>query len=60
MLLSVNWLCNKRYQPGVPGTAKVNNLEWTAISQDTVNKEAVRILDIEGVKLIVEKNETKS
>lgn len=48
-------------KPGVPGTAKVNNLEWTAISQDTVKQgEAVRILDIEGVKLIVEKNETKS
>lgn len=42
--------------PGIVGQVKVKNLQWSAISNDTIEVgESVRVLDIEGVKLIVEK-----
>lgn len=38
------------------GRVKVKNLEWSAISKESIKVgETVRVLDIEGVKLIVEK-----
>lgn len=45
-----------RIVPGKVGLVKVKNLEWTAISNEVIEvDETVRVLDIEGVKLIVEK-----
>ena len=45
-----------RITPGKPGLVKVKNLEWTAVSSEVIEvDEQVRVLDIEGVKLIVEK-----
>lgn len=42
--------------PDAIGRVKVKNQEWSAISNVTIQVgEHVRILDIEGVKLIVEK-----
>lgn len=45
-----------RIAPGKPGLVKVKNLEWTAVSNEVIEvDESVRVLDVEGVKLIVEK-----
>ena len=45
-----------RIVPGKAGLVKVKNLEWTAVSNEVIEvDETIRVLDIEGVKLIVEK-----
>jgi membrane protein implicated in regulation of membrane protease activity len=45
-----------RITPDKPGLVKVKNLEWTAVATEIIEvDEHVRVLDIEGVKLIVEK-----
>lgn len=45
-----------RITPDKAGLVKVKNLEWTAIATETIEvDEHVRVLDVEGVKLIVEK-----
>ena len=41
---------------GLIGRVKVKNTEWSAVSNELVEVGSkVRVLDIEGVKLIVEK-----
>lgn len=45
-----------RITPDKPGLVKVKSLEWTAVATEVIEvDEHVRVLDVEGVKLIVEK-----
>ena len=38
-------------------TLKLKNQTWSAISNQTINvDDHIRVLDVEGVKLVVEKN----
>jgi len=47
-----------RITPDKPGLVKVKSLEWSAVCSETVEvDEHIRVLDVEGVKLIVEKVE---
>ena len=48
-----------RITPDRPGLVKVKNLEWSAVAKENIEvDEHIRVLDIEGVKLIVERIET--
>lgn len=48
--------CIQLIVPGSIGRVMVNNREWSAISNEEIETgEKVRVLDVEGVKLIVEK-----
>lgn len=48
--------CIKLIVPGSVGRVKVKNQDWSAISNEEIETgESVRVLDVEGVKLIVEK-----
>ncbi len=54
--IGLTGVCIKLIEPDSIGAAKVNNREWSAIASETIEVgEKVRVLDIEGVKLIVEK-----
>ncbi|MBN2300118.1 MAG: NfeD family protein [Acholeplasmataceae bacterium] len=54
--IGLTGVCVKLIEEGSIGAAKVNNREWSAISNERIEiGEKVRVLDIEGVKLIVEK-----
>jgi membrane protein implicated in regulation of membrane protease activity len=49
-------IVTKEITPLTIGTVKMPNVEWSAISKDAIEVGAhVRVLDVEGVKLIVEK-----
>lgn len=51
-------VCVQKIEPLVIGAAKVNNREWSAISSQVIEVgEKVRVLDVEGNKLILEKVE---
>ena len=42
-----------------PGEVKVGGKRWTAISEESIEKDShVKILAIDGVKLVVEKSKT--
>ena len=42
-----------------PGEVKVGGKRWTAVSEETIDKDShVKILAIDGVKLVVEKSKT--
>jgi membrane protein implicated in regulation of membrane protease activity len=44
-----------RITPSTIGRVKIRGIEWSAISKNTLEiEEQVRVLDVEGVKLIVE------
>ncbi|PKK91587.1 MAG: hypothetical protein CVV62_00870 [Tenericutes bacterium HGW-Tenericutes-7] len=48
--------CIQIIEVGSIGRVKVKNTEWSAISNEQIEVgDKVRVLDIEGVKLIVEK-----
>jgi len=48
--------CIQEIEVGLIGRVKVKNTEWSAVSNELVEVGSkVRVLDIEGVKLIVEK-----
>jgi membrane protein implicated in regulation of membrane protease activity len=48
--------CIQEIKIGLIGRVKVKNTEWSAISNELIEVgDSVRVLDIEGVKLIVEK-----
>lgn len=49
-------LCVERISEDVIGEVKLKTQIWSAVSKETIEvNEHVRILDVEGVKLIVEK-----
>ncbi|MFA6800521.1 MAG: NfeD family protein [Acholeplasmataceae bacterium] len=49
-------LVTEKITPDVVGAVKVKSLIWSAVSEQTIEVNShVRILDVEGVKLIVEK-----
>lgn len=51
-------LCVERISEDVIGEVKLKTQIWSAVSNETIEvNEHVRILDVEGVKLIVEKIE---
>lgn len=51
-------LCVERISEDVIGEVKLKTQIWSAVSKETIEvNEHVRILDVEGVKLIVEKIE---
>ncbi|PKK92811.1 MAG: NfeD family protein [Tenericutes bacterium HGW-Tenericutes-6] len=55
-LIGTEGICIKEITPDTIGRVKVRYMEWSAISKETISlNEKVRILDIEGAKLIVEK-----
>jgi membrane protein implicated in regulation of membrane protease activity len=50
----------KQISANTVGRIKLRGGEWSAIAKETINEgENVRVLDIEGVKLIVERIENK-
>lgn len=52
-------IVTEKITPDVVGAVKLKTREWSAIAQETIEvNEHVRILDVEGVKLIVEKIES--
>lgn len=55
-LIGTEGTCIKEITPDLIGRVKVRYMEWSAISKETILvNDKVRILDIEGAKLIVEK-----
>jgi len=57
-LIGKQAICIKQITPDTIGRVKVQYIEWSAISKETIEVgQHVRILDIEGAKLIVTINE---
>ncbi len=57
-IMGQSGVVTKQITPNTVGRIKIRSGEWSAISKVTINEgEEVRVLDIEGVKLIVERIE---
>lgn len=56
LYIGANGVCIQKIEVDMIGRAKVRNQEWSAISNEVIEVgDNVRVLDIEGAKLIVEK-----
>jgi membrane protein implicated in regulation of membrane protease activity len=57
-LIGKTAVCLKGFSDGVRGEVKIDGKIWTAISKDTILvNDKVTVLAIEGVKLVVQKNQ---
>jgi membrane protein implicated in regulation of membrane protease activity len=56
LFMGSSGVCISDIEPSSIGRVKVRNQEWSAISSESIHiGENVRVLDVEGAKLIVEK-----